>query len=159
MDWLKVAIGAFSATNIMTAFSYLISYHFKILFKEPVLLNYILKSRNLTVPGRFEKITGWFAHYIIGFLFVAMYETIWHYTKIEFGWISGIVFGVVSAFVGMLGWKIMYHLPDKKPDVPLKEFYLQLFAAHVVFAVVVVCAFKIYEYNPLAHIEASLAEL
>ncbi|HEY0090946.1 MAG TPA: hypothetical protein VGB43_00540 [Flavobacterium sp.] len=152
MNVIKVMIAAFSATNIMTAFSYIISHHYGKLFKEPVMLNYIMHGAGLKLHGRLSKFAGWFAHYIIGLAFVFIYELVWVYSTIEFGWVSGLIFGVVSGFVGILGWRLIYLLPDKKPAAPLGEYYLQLFVAHIIFALIVVVAFKIYEYDPLSRL-------
>ena len=44
MDLLKLVIAAFSATNLMTTFSYLLSASYKKLFKEPVMMNFILEG-------------------------------------------------------------------------------------------------------------------
>jgi hypothetical protein len=153
MDIPKILIAAFSATNIMTTFSYLISKTYDKLFLEPVLLNYILKSVNVCLKGRWAKFSGWLAHYIIGVFFVVIYYLVWRYTSLKFGWISAIVLGVASGIVGILGWRLIYKLPDKKPAAPLAEYYVQLFFAHVVFACAVVLAFKIIDYDPVAHLD------
>lgn len=42
--FLKILIASIVATSIMTIVSYSISYFFKKLYKEPVLLNYLLVS-------------------------------------------------------------------------------------------------------------------
>ncbi|HEU0137456.1 MAG TPA: hypothetical protein VFQ50_09200 [Flavobacterium sp.] len=128
MDILKVLIASFSATNIMTTFSYLLSVTYGKLFKEPVLLNFILDGVGVSLKGRWKKAGGWFAHYIIGVLFVFAYEAIWLYTGVVFSWGSGLIFGAVSGFVGIIGWQTIYLLPRQKPDVPLHDYYLQLFS-------------------------------
>jgi len=51
MNLLKIAIAAFSATNIMTTFSYLLSASYKKLFKEPVMLNFILEGMGIYLKG------------------------------------------------------------------------------------------------------------
>ena len=152
MNFLKIMIAAFSATNIMTSFSYLISISFKKLFKEPVMLNFILEGAGITLKGRWKKISGWLAHYLIGLAFVLVYEAIWHYTIVPFGFISGIVFGIISGFVGISCWRLIYRLPDSNPHIPSKEYAVQLFFGHVIFAVAVVVAFKIFNYDPLSYI-------
>jgi len=153
MDILKIMIAAFSATNIMTTFSYLISVTYNKLFKEPVMLNYILNGVGISLNGKLKKAEGWIAHYIIGLFFVIIYESIWRYTDIKFGWISGLAFGAVSGGIGILGWHLIYRLPDKKPVAPLRDYYLQLFLAHIIFACAVVVAFKIFKYDPVQHIQ------
>lgn len=152
MNFLKIMIAAFSATNIMTSFSYLISVSFKKLFKEPVMLNFILEGAGINLKGRVKKVSGWFAHYLIGLAFVLVYEAVWHYTVVPFGFVSGIAFGIVSGFVGISCWRLIYRLPDNKPHVPSREYAIQLFLGHIIFAVAVVVAFKIFNYDPLSYI-------
>lgn len=152
MNFYKILIAAFSATNIMTTFSYLVSLSFKKLFKEPVMLNFILDGAGISLKGRVKKFAGWFAHYLIGLAFVIAYESIWHYTGVEFGFLSGILLGIISGFVGVCCWWLTYRLPDGNPRVPSKEYAALLFVGHVIFAVAVVVAFKIFKYDPLSHI-------
>jgi hypothetical protein len=152
MNVFKIMIAAFSATNIMTTFSYIISLSYNRLFKEPVMLNFILDNMGITLKGKWKKAGGWLAHYIIGFFFALIYETLWRYTGIKFGWLSGIAFGIASGVVGIIGWHIIYRLPDEKPVAHLREYYLQLFFAHIIFACAVVIAFKIFDYDPLSHL-------
>ena len=152
MDFLKIFIAAFTATNIMTTFSYVISMTYNKLFKEPVLLNYILDSVGMNLHGKWKKAAGWLAHYIVGVLFVFTYDAIWTYTNIEFGWKSGLAFGMISGIVGIVGWQTIYLLPSKKPNVLLREYYVQLFFAHIIFAAAVFIAFQIYEFDPVSKI-------
>jgi len=152
MDILKLLIAAFSATNIMTTYSYVVSISFKKQFKEPLMLNFILDGAGIKLTGKVKKFSGWLAHYLIGFAFVLVYESIWHYTNVEFGFVSAIAFGVVSGFVGIACWRIIDGLPDGNPHIPSKEYAIQLFFGHVIFAVAVVVAFKIFNYDPLSYV-------
>lgn len=152
MDILKLLIAAFSATNIMTTYSYLVSISFKKLFKEPVMLNFILDGAGIRPRGKWKKFSGWLAHYLIGLAFVLLYEIIWRYTRVEFGFVSGIIFGIISGLVGIACWRLIYRLPDGNPHIPSKEYAIQLFFGHVIFAVAVVVAFKIFKYDPLSYI-------
>ncbi len=152
MDFLKIAIAAVSATNVMTIFSYVMSNTYGKLFKEPVVLNFILERLGYTLPGKFKKFSGWLAHYIIGLMFATAYEAIWKYGGVPFGWITGFAFGVASGAIGILTWQIMYRLPDEKPVPPLKDYYVQLFIAHILFSMVIVIGFKLYDYDPVSKI-------
>lgn len=159
MNILKILLAAFSATNVMTTFSYLMAGKYKRLFAEPVLLNFILDRLQLCIPGRFKKSTGWLAHYIIGFAFVFAYALLWRYAEIGFGWLSALLFGIASAVIGMIGWTLIYRLPDKKPPVPLRDYYLQLFFAHIIFALVTVAAFKVFDYDPLGKVQKEISDM
>lgn len=152
MNIYKLLIAAFAATNVMTTFSYLVSISFKKLLKEPVMLVYILDGAGVRLKGRWKIAAGWLAHYCIGFFFVIIYESMWRYTNIGFGWLSAILFGIVSGFFGVLCWWLIYTLPNKTPEGPVKIYYAILFSAHIIFAVAVVIAFKIFDYDPLSKI-------
>lgn len=152
MNLLKIMIAAFSATNIMTTYSYLVSISFKELFREPIMLNFILDGAGINLKGRLKKFSAWLAHYLIGLAFVLIYEAVWRYTNIEFGYTSGICFGIISGLIGMSAWRLCYRLPDGKRHVPSKEYAIQLFFGHVIFAVAVVIAFKIFSYDPLSYV-------
>jgi len=151
MNLLKLAIAAFSATNTMTTFSYLLSATYKKLFREPVMMDFILKGLGIELKGKWHKIGGWIAHYIIGFTLVLVYESLWRYTAIRFGFLSGIIFGVVSGIVGIMCWRAIY-LTSIHEDVSRRSYYIQLFFGHIIFACAVVIAFKIFHYNPVGKI-------
>ncbi|MCR4032111.1 MULTISPECIES: hypothetical protein [Flavobacterium] len=151
MNVLKIAIAAFSATNIMTAFSYLMSACFKKLFQEPVIMDFILKGLGIKLKGRWNKIAGWSAHYLIGFVMALSYEALWSFTVFEFGFGSGILFGIGSGLIGIAVWRRIY-LTSIHRDVSARYYYVELFTAHVIFAVVVVIAFKIFKYDPISKI-------
>ncbi len=155
MNLLKIAIAAFSATNIMTTFSYLLSTCFKKLFKEPVIMDFLLNAVGIELKGRWHKIAGWIAHYFIGLVMVFCYEALWRYTDIDFGFISGILFGMVSGLIGIFLWRRIYVSPIHH-DVSRRSYYFQLFVGHILFAIVVVIAFKIFKYDPISKIEPYL---
>jgi hypothetical protein len=151
MNLLKLAIAAFSATNIMTTFSYLLSASYKKLFKEPVMMDFILEGIGIKLRGRWHKVGGWIAHYIIGFALVVFYESIWRYSIIKFGMISGIIFGICTGILGILCWRAIY-LTSIHEDVSPRSYYIQLFFGHIIFAIAVVIAFRIFNYDPISKI-------
>ena len=155
MNLLKIAIAAFSATNIMSTFSYLLSTSYKKLFKEPVMMNFILEGIGIHLRGKWHKLGGWIAHYIIGFALVITYEAIWRYTTVKFGFLSGVIFGIVSGLAGIMCWRAIY-LTSIHDDVSRRSYYIQLFFGHILFAIAVVIAFRIFRYDPISKIEPYL---
>lgn len=109
MNLLKIAIATFSATNFMAAFSYLMATCFKKLFHEPVMMYFALKSLGIELKCRLNKAAGCFAHYAIGFAMAICYESLWRYTAIDFGFLSGILFGMASGLIGIAGGKSTSH--------------------------------------------------
>jgi hypothetical protein len=155
MNLLKIFIAAFSATNIMTTFSYVLSTKYKKLFKEPVMMNFILEGVGIHLKGKGNTLGGWIAHYIIGFALVITYEAIWRYTVVPFGFVSGIILGIASGVIGIMCWRAIY-LTSIHEDVSRRSYYIQLFFGHILFAVAVVIAFQIFKYDPLSKIEPYL---
>ena len=155
MNLLKIAIAAFSATNIMTTFSYLLSAGYKKLFKEPVMMDFILEGVGIHLRGKWHKIGGWIAHYLIGFAIVFSYEAIWRYTIVKFGFVSGIILGIISGLIGIACWNAIY-ATKIHDNVSCRSYYIQLFFGHVIFACAVVIAFRIFRYDPISRIEPYL---
>ena len=155
MNLLKIAIAAFSATNMMTTFSYLLSASYKKLFREPVMMDFVFKGIGIKLVGKWHKIGGWIAHYIIGLILVVSYELIWRYTPVQFGFLTGILFGVASGLIGIACWYTLY-ATSIHDDVSRGSYYIQLFFGHIIFAVVVIIAFKIFRYDPISRIQPYL---
>src|SRR5688572_17576195 len=132
MNLLKLAIAAFSATNLMTTFSYLLSASYKKLFREPVMMDFILKGIGICLKGKWHKVGGWIAHYIIGFALVITYESIWRYTFVRFSMVSGIIFGVCTGILGIISWHAIYRTSIHE-DVSPRSYYIQLFFGHIIF--------------------------
>ena len=143
MDFIKIILATLVGTTLMTLFSYLVSNFFNKLYKEPVLLNYLLHYLGINMRDRAKRISGWVIHYIIGLIFVIVYDILWQY-KIQFSWLSGIIFGMISGIVGIISWIFMFKVPDDKPKIDYKGYYIQLLFAHIIFAIGVVIVYKIY---------------
>lgn len=144
MDIVKILVSALAATITMTGFSYLISAAYKKLFKEPVLLNKILERLGIDVQDGPKKAAGYILHYLIGVLFVIGYDLLWRYTTLDPTWFCGIIFGIFSGIIGIGGWMTIFRLPDMPPRVHFKEYYIQLFIAHIIFALTAVAVYHIY---------------
>ena len=143
MDFIRIILATLLGTTLMTIFSYLISNLFNKLYKEPILLNYLLHYLGINMRDSAKRISGWVIHYIIGFVFVVGYDLLWQY-KIQFSWLSGIIFGMISGIIGIISWMLMFKVPDDKPKIDYKGYYIQLFFAHIIFAIGVVIIYKIY---------------
>jgi hypothetical protein len=134
MNFLEILLGGIIGTTIMTGFSYYVSRVRKKQFREPELLNELL------VRGRLMKFTtsknhpaGWLIHYLVGILFVAAYQLTSHITSIEADFAFYTLSGLISGFAGAAIWHVTLMLHPNPPAVAVKEFYLQLVLAHVIF--------------------------
>jgi Ca2+/Na+ antiporter len=115
------------------------------------MMNFILEGVGIHLKGRLHKIGGWIAHYIIGFALVLTYESLWRYTSIRFGFVSGIIFGIVTGVIGIICWRAIYRT-SIHVDVARRSYYIQLFFGHIIFALAVVIAFRIFKYDPISKI-------
>jgi len=140
MEFIEIIIAALAGTSAMTLFSYLISETFRKLYKEPLLLEFLMSSLDFQLSGRQKTIVSWSLHYFIGLLFVFLFylpiwlESDWYEVTIE----SGLIFGCIAGGVGIAGWNIMFRLSPMDPPVDTGGYYLQLFFAHIIFALTVV---------------------
>ncbi|RZJ34438.1 MAG: hypothetical protein EOO51_09525 [Flavobacterium sp.] len=145
MEIVKILVATLAGTSTMTAFSYIVSEAFQKLFKEPVLLAIIMKKLRVDASAKTKTVLAWLLHYFIGLLFVLSYELAWNYFNIPQSWLVGCIFGCISGIIGILGWMLIFRIPGKPPNVHFSEYYLQLFFAHVVFALTVRAVYKIFE--------------
>jgi hypothetical protein len=129
-----IVIAAFAATSAMTIFSYILSDAFRKLYKEPLLLEYLIAGMHLNISTAAKKISAWLIHYLIGLFFVWTYFFLFEKGWYTISWRSGIIFGCIIGIIGIIGWRIMFALSPRKVPVRLSEYFLQLFLAHLIFA-------------------------
>lgn len=130
-----ILVASLIATSLMTAFSYILSHQFNTLFKEPVLLGYILKNIRLDFGTTALIKFGWILHYIIGLTFVIIYHFLWDYDYVAYSYSAAFLLGLGSGIVGIAGWYIIFQITSHKPKIPFKAYYLQLLIAHIIFGI------------------------
>jgi len=144
MEIIEILTASIFGTIIMTAFSYFISERFNELFKEPVLLNLVVASFKIELEPKRKSYFGWFVHFLIGVIFVIGYHLIWKYSDFDPTWFCGLIFGIISGFIGIFSWHFMFKMGKNPPKIKFKQYYLQLFIAHILFALTVVAVYKIF---------------
>lgn len=143
MEIVLILLAAIAATSLMTAFSYLVSEAFRELYKEPLLLQYLMTRFHFGITGIWKVIAGWTVHYLIGLIFVVIFHLLWQWGLYEITWLTGLMYGIVIGIIGIGGWVVMFILSNYKPRIDFKGYYLQLFIAHLVFAMTTVFIYKI----------------
>jgi len=141
---VQIITSTIAATSVMTLFSYAVSASARELYKEPVLLGYILKVFGIEVKLPVRITLGWILHYLIGLTFVIAYHFLWTYKIFEMSWSTALLFGAISGIIGIISWIIMFASAPKKPDINLPGYYTQLFVAHVIFAIVAFVVYKLF---------------
>lgn len=142
--FIQIVISSVAATSLMTIFSYMLSANFRELYKEPVLLSYLLTSLDISLSKKVKRFFGWLIHYSIGFLFVLVYHILWENQIVEKNWITALFLGAVSGIIGILGWLMMFKISKYKPNIDFKGYYLQLFFAHVIFGLGALLVYQLF---------------
>lgn len=140
LQLLLVSVGA---TSAMTWFSYAMSKNFRELYKEPVLLAFALEKMNLNRSEQTKKTWGWLLHYAIGFLFVIGYHIIWVKDIIAISPLGALLLGVISGVVGIISWVLIFKITHHQPPIDFKGYYIQLFFAHIIFAIIATVLYSI----------------
>lgn len=131
-----------AATSIMTLFSYIMSAQFRELYKEPVLLTLILVKTKLQTSIQTKQVLAWLLHYLIGFAFVLSFHLLWVNGFVDLSIINGFLLGSIIGTIGIIGWVFIFKIADYKPKIDFKGYYLQLFFAHVLFALTTIIAYR-----------------
>jgi hypothetical protein len=139
----KIAAAALTGTSIMTLFSYEVSAEKNKQFREPELLNTLLKR--LLPPGKKDVpgITGWLIHYGVGLLFSSVYDRVWKKTKFNPTIVNGLLLGVISGLIGAGVWKTVLELHPDPPKIKEERYYAHLILAHLVFGAFAALGYRI----------------
>ena len=129
------------ATSSMTLFSYSVSSAFRELYKEPVLLAFVLKKFNINISSNAKITTAWILHYLIGLFFVVIYYMLWKNNIITISTLDTLIVGAVTGIVGIVGWVLLFKTSDYRPNLNFTGYYLQLFLAHLIFALTAAASF------------------
>jgi hypothetical protein len=144
----NLIIAGVAGTTLMTAFSRLVSYKQKKNHNEAELLGSLLQGRNPEATDLSAKIAGWTLHYITGIAFTTTYAFALQLVEKEPSLVKGLVFGVLSGGISIVIWKILFLLDKKIAKLKDDEYFLQLFIAHIVFAVVASQTYKWLQKGP-----------
>ena len=139
----QLLVVSIMATSAMTWFSYAMSNSFRKLYKEPVLLTYAIDKMKIELSPQSKKTWGWLLHYIIGFLFVVGYHIIWVKDILPISPLSALILGVISGVVGIISWIIIFKMTHHHPPIDFKGYYIQLFFAHIIFAIVATALYSV----------------
>lgn len=143
MSVLKIILGAVVGTSIMTVFTFFISYRQNKQFKEPVLLNNLLRNTEALKNRKIPTISGWLIHYGAGISFVVAYHFIWKFTAIDPSLTSGIVMGLINGIFGASVWALVFYSYKNPPVIDYGAFYLHLLPAHTIFGLGAVLGYSL----------------
>ena len=137
MEFKKVFFSSILGTTAMTIFSYVVSEVMSDNFREPDVMSFFFKnlSKTFLQYGTYLGYLAWAIHYIIGFSFVFIYVKLWDNNTLKPNIVSGIFLGAIAGIFGIIGWYITFKIHPNPPIVNLKNFFIQLFFAHIVFGI------------------------
>ncbi|ELR71662.1 hypothetical protein C900_02398 [Fulvivirga imtechensis AK7] len=137
MRLLRVILAGAIGTTAMTAFSYAISAARGKQFREPELLNKLTRriEERLEIRRRHNDVEGWLMHYLVGLLFSTIYDQLWQKSRINTSFFKSLAMGGVTGVFGVSIWHLTFKMHPNPPKIHLKEFYVQLLVAHVIFGV------------------------
>ena len=137
MEIMKIFLSGLIATSVMTAFSYILAEIRDKQFREPELLNMLLSRSDLfRLKLSKNSIAGWILHYLIGWMFVILFEVIWSLEIFSFSTlISGVILGFIAGIIGIFSWKFMFWISKNPPKITWSEYYIQLIIAHILFGI------------------------
>ena len=139
--WL-IVISSAVAILFMTLFSYIVGRLRNKEFTEPVHLNDLLRRINLqTSSDKYHHPAGWIIHYAVGLVFVIGYHLLWSHHVLAITLRNGSILGAICGLIGIAGWHITLSIHPDPPPIHLKEYYLQLFFAHVIFGLTATSAY------------------
>lgn len=139
-------VSTIAATSAMTLFSYVISSSFKQLYKEPLLLKYVITRFGITISNPSKEILAWFIHYAIGFIFVLSYYFLWHFQIVDYTVINGFILGAISGMIGIAGWVVIFNVSGFYKKADDEGYYIQLFIAHIIFGITAIIVLSSLTY-------------
>lgn len=141
--FLQLIIVAIAATSAMTLFSYAASASFQELYKEPVLLTFMLTRLNIELSAKSKATVAWILHYFIGLLFVVAYHLLWIENILPISFLSAFLLGFASGIIGILRWMFMFKMSNHQPSIDFKGYYFQLLLAHIIFGFVATAVYSL----------------
>jgi hypothetical protein len=144
MSVFIILVSGFVGTLFMTFFSYLVSNIYGSNFREPQLLNRLLAgSAIISLNIKKTSSIGWFLHYCAGWFLATVYYILVRFTEINYGWLSGLIFGLIAGITAVGIWKLMLTLNSNPPEISQTRFFIHLVMAHLIFSMGMVLIYQL----------------
>ncbi|WCT11137.1 hypothetical protein [Mucilaginibacter jinjuensis] len=146
MNLKKIFTAATAGTTVMTLFSYAVTKAAKKNFIEPVILGQLL-NRITTLDKDTAMAAGWASHLGVGVGFTAIYDKYLQLKKTRPTLANALLLGSVGGLSGILIWNTTFKAHPNPPGVDVKNFYKQLFLAHLIFAAGVALTYEANDFE------------
>ena len=138
----KIIIPAFTGTTIMTLCSYLAAEYKNKNFSEAELLAEI-ESEKLLLSDQLALPAGWASHYAIGAFMTLLFEAYKNISRTKSPFYQTLYFGIFAGLFSLRSWKkLLKALPPRRPQF-YRQFFIQLFIVHLIFAATVTATQKV----------------
>ena len=147
--FLITVLSGFAGTIAMTCFMYFyssVTHRFTKVIH--ILGNMVIAESKYEKPSRNALLIGTVAHFAVGILFSFAYFLLWNWGVFKIDFSDSVLIGVVSGFVAIMVWKIYLTVHSASPKLHEFHYFIALFLAHIVFAVVSVSIFQLIIENP-----------
>jgi ABC-type Fe3+-siderophore transport system permease subunit len=148
-NFLITILSGMAGTVVMTLFMYLYSYVSHRFTKVVHILgNMLVGESNYKSPSTNAYIVGTVAHFSVGILFSLAYFLLWNWGIFRNNLEDSVIVGIISGVAAVVVWKSFLTLHSSPPQFSEINYFLALFLAHIVFAVVSVNVFQLITDNP-----------
>lgn len=137
-----IIIPGIAGTTIMTMFSKIVGEIENENFSEPDLLHKLYHRLAPAEPKPVAKAVGWLGHYAVGLAFSAAYNKLWNKKLVKASGKNSIWLGALSGALAIGVWKTTFNMHPLPPGIDFKKYYVQLFFAHIVFAMFATFAYQ-----------------
>jgi hypothetical protein len=137
----KIIVPAFTGTTIMTLCSYLAAEYKNKNFSEAELLAEI-ESEKLLLSDQVALPAGWASHYTIGVMMTLLFEMYKNVSGTKPSFYQTLYFGILIGLLSIGSWKKLFKaLLPRRPRF-YRQFFIQLFIVHLIFAATVTATQK-----------------
>jgi hypothetical protein len=137
-----IIIPGIAGTTFMTLFSKAVGEIANENFSEPDLLSKLYHRLAPAEPKPIAKVVGWLGHYGVGLLFSSVYNKLWDRKLVKASGKNSIWLGALSGALAIGVWKSTFSMHPLPPGIDFKKYYVQLFFAHIVFAMFATFAYQ-----------------
>lgn len=118
----------------MALFTYGVSFLRKKDFKEPEIINHLLRPiKVLKIKNEKWFLGGWALHFFFGVKFVTAYHFIWENNYYGATFLSACELGAATGVFWLVAWTLIFH--PAPPPIKLNEYYIPIFFSHVIFGI------------------------
>lgn len=92
-----------------------------------------LVRRKLKFGKKQASAAGWVLHFTAGYLLVLFNRSLSAKKELPDVKHSGLTYGFLDGILALIIWKLTLRFHPNPPDMKLKDYFLQLFVAHLFF--------------------------